>query len=210
MTKNSKYFIPYEGAFLMNSYRLFRYKYTPWIYVYLKNTFYYDILKNPTEPKKIKRAEMTSFFNISYRMLLKSFEELEANKLMSKTSKDHYYIVPETKLISDCKDSLKEYVDTKNSFFQMKYNFFFKFYPMIGYPGFYLYYYMKILNQHYFSKEDTVKIDDGYFTIRKFCKEMKFAHRTISPILEKMVDLNILMYDQFGNYYTHSEKKILS
>lgn len=211
MQKSSKYFIKYEGAILLNSFKTFKRKISPWVYVYLKNTFYYDIIKNPLEPKRINRSKLIDFFQISTRRITYSLDDLEKNELISKISKDHYYIVDESNYIEKCRSSLVERIDTKKVFFQMKYNFFFKYYPLITNVGFSLYYYMMILNQHYLSPtKDTVLIPDNYFSIKRFCKEMNFTHRTVEPIIEKMTELDIILFDQFGRYYTNSEKKILS
>lgn len=190
--KKNNYFVPIDTDFLFNKNNIFKSRYTPWIYLYLKLEYNYYIQKLPNKTISLKTDTIAEFFNIDRSTVHRVVNELVVHGLLNRKERNSYVLYSERGKYSDEYENnyLKVFKNLLISIFQNG--------ATIDDAA--VYYYMIQNNRHYAFDFNYLESD---LTQTKISKALHFDSRKTKGILAKLLKLGLLQLDEeSGSYYT--------
>ena len=180
--KSEKYHIKVPVDFLFGTIKLFKSKYTKWVYIYLKLKFNFYLFNKPNTPYKINVNEIAEFFGINRATAFDCIKELWRHMLLKKSGKGLYILCRENEMWNF-------EIDTK-VFMPIYYNLFFDFWGKGVTPEIAdVFFYLVNANRHHIKDDYLIK---SSVSQAKICRDLKIGHRTYKKCKEALIYINYL------------------
>lgn len=185
--KKNKYHAIIDSDFLFDRNKVFKSRYTPWIYVYLKLEYQYYIQKSPFKAYSLKTGDIARFFQIDRATVHRSLNELQEQGLVKRKERDSYIVYAEKKKYDD-----ENYLMVpKNLFIDIFTNG-----GTINEAA--VYYYMVIKNRHYVFDSD---YRESNLSQTMISRDLNFDSRKTKTILNNLLELGLITKDDKTHRY---------
>lgn len=188
--KKDTYFVKIDSDFLFDSNKLFKSRYTPWIYLYLKLEYNYYIQKLPNKSISLKSDKIARFYRIDRATIHRVIKELIEHGFVTRKERDSYVIHSERGKYNEDLNSnyLEVYKNLLINIFQNGANI----------DEAKVYYYMILYNKHYAFDYKYLESD---LSQTKISRNLGYDSRKTKAILSKLLDFGLLSIDQESKKY---------
>ena len=187
--KDKNYFVKIDSDFLFDKKNIFKSRYTPWVYLYLKLKYNYYIQKLPNNRVSLNTEEIGGFFKIDRSTVHRCLNELRKFELIEKNERNQYKVYSEQKKFDFDSDS---YIQVYN-------NLILNLFQNGGsIDEAKVYYYMVQDNKHYAFEQPYM---ESNLTQTKISKILRFDPRKTKAILNKLLGLGLITKDDGSKFY---------
>jgi DNA-binding MarR family transcriptional regulator len=185
-----KYHVKIDSEFLFDKNRVFKSRYTPWIYIYLKFEYLYYLQHAPYKTINLKTNEIAKFFYIDRATVHRSIQQLIKHGLIEKKERDMYILKAE-RIEYDEEGGENYLMIFKNLFIDIFLNG-----GTVNEVA--VYYYMILDNRHYAFDYMYLESD---LNQTKISKALNLDSRKTKAILAKLLNLGLITVDDESKKY---------
>lgn len=188
--KKNTYFVKIDSDFLFDINKMFKSRYTPWIYLFLKLEYNYYIQKVPNKTISLKSEVIAKFFQIDRATVHRAINELIDNRFVTRKERDSYVVHSERGNYKENSNSnyLEIYKNLLIDIFQNGANI----------DDAKVYYYMIFKNKHYAFDYKYLESD---LSQTKISRNLGLDSRKTKTILSKLLEIGLVSIDQKTKKY---------
>ncbi len=190
--KSNDYFVQIEQDFLFDKEKIYKSRFTPWIYLYLKLEYNIFIHKQTSKYVRLKANDIKELFGIDKSTVYACIDELGKDGLLSKSKRDSYKVFSEKN-----RYSRKE----KSKFIKVFKNQFIELFEIGGSVlEALIYYYMIQHNRHYAFERELLECE---ITQTQLVKILHKDSRDVKKALQFLINAGFIKKNENqNNLYT--------